>query len=215
MIEAVGFSCLSFELLDLNLEAIREIVCDLREELHLQAGSSILESFALLEIFERILSILGCSLVVLQHKREVTEVSKLNLCLIHLEAALEPIILVPLRLLEHVHDAILDAFPRLGDGFLQDPDPLPHERQQARFDDLLHLRLYLLSVLWREDLSPYLPRRRLRHRHLHVNQVSRIQINIVVEPEVLELILVLSSTLRGILHAHGHLEDEVALELLL
>lgn len=34
VIEAVGFSCLRFELLDLDLEAVREIVSHLGEELH-------------------------------------------------------------------------------------------------------------------------------------------------------------------------------------
>ena len=87
VIEAVGFPCLHFELLDLDLEAVRKIIGYLGEQLHFQARSSILEGFALLEIFERVLSILSSSLVVLQYEREITEISEFNLCLIHLKPA--------------------------------------------------------------------------------------------------------------------------------
>lgn len=77
------------------------------------------------------------------------------------------------------------------------------------------MRLYLLPVLRREHLSSDLPGGGLRHRHLHVNEVSCIQIDVLVHPEVLKLVLVLRVALRCILHAHGYLEDQIALELLL
>lgn len=161
------------------------------------------------------MSILSRSFVVLKHEREIAEVPEFNLRLIHLESAFQSIILVSLWLLKYIHNAVLDAFPGLGHRLLQNPDTLSHEWEETRFHDFLHLHLYLLPVLGREYLSSDLPGGGLRHCHLHVDEVSRIQIDIMVHPEVLKLVLVLRVALRCILHAHGHFEDQVTLELLL
>ena len=182
MVQVVGFSCLDLQLLYLSRVPVAKIVCHLRQQLNLKAGCCVLEGFAHLEVFEWILSVLGGRLVILHDKRQVTEVPQLNLGLVHFKSSLQAIIFIPLRLLENVHDAVLYSFPGFGHRLLENLDSLSHEGNETCFHDLLHLGPYFLPITCGEYPASDLARGWLCHGHLHINEIPRIQINVLVNP---------------------------------